>query len=132
MLLVIDDEELIRESIQDVLEMTGIQTLCAADGQAGLELFKAQRTDIQAILLDLAMPVMSGPETLREIRALDPDIHVILSSGYTEKETRERIVSDQGVIFLQKPYSIDILIKKVSEALQAYKNISSHQNSLQH
>ncbi len=128
MLLVIDDEELIRESIQDVLEMSGIQTLCAADGQAGLELFKARRADIQAILLDLSMPVKSGAETLREIRVLDPNIHVILSSGYTERETRERIVSDHSVIFLQKPYSIDILIHKVSEALQAYQTIPSHQS----
>lgn len=119
MILVIDDEELIRESIQDILEMTGIQTLCAANGQAGLELFKAQRPDIQAILLDLAMPVMNGPETLSKIRELDPNINVILSSGYTEKETRSKIVSDRGVIFLQKPYSIDILIAKVNKALQS-------------
>ncbi len=118
MLLVIDDEELIRESIQDILEMTGIQTLCAADGRAGLELFKSQRPDIQAILLDLAMPVMSGPETLSKIRELDPDINVILSSGYTEKETRSRIMSDRSVIFLQKPYSIDILIDKVNKAMK--------------
>jgi two-component system cell cycle sensor histidine kinase/response regulator CckA len=118
MLLVIDDEELIRESIQDILEMTGIETLCAADGRAGLELFKAQRTDIDAILLDLAMPVMNGPETLREIRELDPNIRIILSSGYPERETLSHISNDRSVIFLQKPYSIDTLITKVNEALQ--------------
>lgn len=118
MILVIDDEELIRESIQDILETIGVQTICAADGYTGIELFKKKRNDIDAILLDLAMPVMSGSETLHRIRELDPHVQIILSSGYSERETRSRVGTEQGVIFLQKPYPIDILINKVNQALQ--------------
>ena len=64
------------------------------------------------------MPVMSGSETLHRIRELDPHVQIILSSGYSERETRSRVGTEQGVIFLQKPYPIDILINKVNQALQ--------------
>jgi len=125
MILVIDDEELIRESIQDILDLSGIQTICAADGPTGIELFKAKRPAIQAILLDMMMPMMSGTETLRRIREVDPHIRVILSSGYNERETRARFDNDQEVIFLQKPYPIDTLISKVREALGPQPEILS-------
>ncbi|MFN8494239.1 MAG: response regulator [Caldilineaceae bacterium] len=125
MILVIDDEELIRESIQDILETIGVQTICAADGHSGIELFKKKRSDIDAVLLDLAMPIMSGSETLHRIRELDPHVQIILSSGYSERETRSRVGADQGVIFLQKPYPIDILIDKVSQALRHTTPIST-------
>lgn len=126
MILVIDDEELIRESIQDILETIGVQTICAADGYAGIELFKKKRTDIDAILLDLSMPVMSGTETLHKIRELDPQVQIILSSGHSERETRSRVGLDQSLIFLQKPYPIDTLIDKVNQALQHSTPVSSH------
>ena len=116
MVLVIDDEALIRESIQDILEISNIQTLNAANGQAGIELFKDRRSDIKTILLDISMPVLSGPETLEKIRELDPEIYVILSSGYPEKDARRHITNDYHVIFLQKPYAIDVLTAKVQEA----------------
>jgi len=126
MVLVIDDEELIRESIQDILDMTGIPTICAADGRAGVEIFKTKRSAVRAILLDMFMPVMSGTETLRKIRELDPHIPVILSSGYNERETRSHLGHDQDVIFLQKPYPIDTLIGKVRQALELQQEIVPH------
>ena len=106
--------------------MTGIQTLCAADGHAGIELFKAERSAIRAILLDMLMPVMSGTETLRQIRELDPHIPVILSSGYNERETRSQLGNHQDVIFLQKPYPIDTLIGKVRQAIELQHKILPH------
>jgi len=118
MLLVIDDEEMIRESVQDILEMVEVPTIAAANGEEGVEIFKAQRADIHAILLDMMMPVMGGPETLRKIRQVDPDIQVIISSGHAELDTRARLHDNHRVIFLQKPYAIDTLVNKVQQALQ--------------
>lgn len=118
MVLVIDDEEMIRESVQDILEMVEVPTIAAANGQEGIEIFKAKRADIHAILLDMIMPVMAGPETLRKIRQVDPDIQVIISSGHPEFETRARLHDNHQVIFLQKPYAIDALVGKVKQALK--------------
>lgn len=118
MVLVIDDEEMIRESVQDILEMVEVPTIAAANGQEGIEIFKAKRADIHAILLDMIMPVMAGPETLRKIRQVDPDIQVIISSGHPEFETRARLHDNHRVIFLQKPYAIDALVGKVKQALK--------------
>ncbi len=118
MLLVIDDEEMIRESVQDILEMVEVPTIAAANGQEGVAIFQAQRADIHAILLDMIMPVMGGPETLRKIRQVDPDIQVIVSSGHAELDTRARLHDNHRVIFLQKPYAIEVLVAKVQQALQ--------------
>ncbi|MDQ3250401.1 MAG: response regulator, partial [Chloroflexota bacterium] len=117
MVLVIDDEEMILESIQDILAMINVPTLCAVNGQVGIEIFQAQQGQIRVILLDMLMPVMGGPETLRKIRELDPEIQVILSSGFSESDTRAHLHDNHAVIFLQKPYALETLLNKVQTAL---------------
>jgi len=90
MVLVIDDEPSVRMSAKRILERYGYQILIAEDGQVGLDMFRENAAQIVAILLDMAMPVMSGEETFRKIRAIRSDACVILSSGYNEVETIRR------------------------------------------
>jgi DNA-binding NtrC family response regulator len=115
--LVIDDEEIVREAIEDILDSVGIKTLLAANGQQGIEVFKQHQERIQGILLDMKMPGLSGADTLKQLRTIDPAARVILSSGYSEEETRRSIIDESSVSFLPKPYNFDTLINKVREIM---------------
>lgn len=120
--LVIDDEAVVREAVEDILESIDIVVLSASDGREGISLFQENSAKIEGVLLDMKMPGLSGPDTLRELRQIDPHVPVILSSGYSEDETK-RAIADQGpAIFLPKPYNFDELINKVEELLNMGQN----------
>jgi signal transduction histidine kinase/ActR/RegA family two-component response regulator len=104
--LVVDDDDNVRPVTQQMLERLGFGVLLARDGREGLEVYRAHRDEITCVLLDLTMPVMDGEETLRELRALDPRVRVILSSGYNELEVVQRFAGQGLAGFVQKPYRL--------------------------
>ena len=114
--LVVDDEAYVREAVTDILGMRDIEVLTAADGKEGLAVYEAHQSEIALVLLDLSMPGWSGEETMREIRKVNPETRIILSSGYNEVEATRRFAGKGLTGFLQKPYSADKLI----ETIQAY------------
>lgn len=116
-LLVIDDESTVREAVADILEMVDIGVIEAGNGQEGLARFRENRPKINAILLDMQMPVMNGEETFLHLRELDPNAQIIVSSGYSEAETMQHFVGQGLVSFLQKPYDIDQLISTVERVI---------------
>ncbi len=121
-ILVVDDEEAIRESLTDILEYSGYQVLAAIDGKSGIALFQEHRSEVGLIILDLLMPGMSGPETLQQLRQLDPAVTILLSSGYDEDEIIQ-ILDDTGagrsnIHFLQKPYSLATVVSITHSLLQ--------------
>jgi CheY-like chemotaxis protein len=117
LVLVVDDEEPIREAVRDILELFEIQSLLAANGREAIDLFVQHRERIKVILLDLRMPVMSGTETYKELRKLDPEIKIILSTGYDEKVSSLNFDADGSLKFLRKPYALDALIASIQDAM---------------
>lgn len=117
MILIIDDETAIREAVTDILEMVDVGTIAASNGKDGIDLFRRNAAHIHAVLLDMRMPVMSGPETYRALRLLDPNIPIILSSGYDDAENAATFHGDTNVAFLHKPYSMDTLIELVQKTI---------------
>jgi DNA-binding NtrC family response regulator len=117
LVLVVDDEEAIREAVRDILELVEIHAILAANGLEAIELFNKHRTQIKAILLDLRMPVMSGTETYEKLRELDSKVRIILSSGYDEKMSTIDMQGDDALVFLRKPYALDQLLAYVQDAL---------------
>jgi len=115
--LVVDDEDLVRNSARRVLEQAGFRVISARDGKRALDLVRSRRHEIDLVLLDLTMPRLSGMETLKELRRLRFDRPVILTSGYAEADSNEDSVEDPACSFLQKPYRPHLLIEKVSHAL---------------
>ncbi len=107
--LVVDDEHMLRSVAERALANWGFKVLTAADGQEGVDVFREHAEEIDAIVLDLAMPRMSGEETLREIRHIRPDVPAILYSGFDQEETMERVSSLGVSACLQKPFSMDTL-----------------------
>jgi PAS domain S-box-containing protein len=116
--LVIDDEESVREIASIMLEETGYTVLTASGGVEGVATFKAQQKSIVAILLDMTMPDMDGSTVFRELKIIQPDVTVILSSGYNEQDATNRFAGKGLAGFLQKPYTPNALYKKLSEVLK--------------
>ena len=108
--LIIDDEALIRKSLQAMLKAMGIEAETAESGAAGLAILKDQ-TYFDLIILDMQMPDQSGREVFYELKRLVPHIPVILSSGYSPEGVGEELL-EQGLSgVLRKPYHIDDLKK---------------------
>jgi PAS domain S-box-containing protein len=114
-ILLVDDEEMIRNFAKQILEIHGYSVVTAVDGQQALDLYIRQRDRFDLVILDLTMPHMSGSEVLTRIRNLDPHANVILSSGYPSGETY------RASAFLPKPYRADTLIRVVREVLDLYR-----------
>jgi CheY-like chemotaxis protein len=106
--LLVDDEETIRELGSEMLGELGFQVVTAKDGRHALEVFNGC-DDISFVILDLTMPHMDGEQTFRELRRINPDIKVIMSSGYNEQEVTQKFVGKGLAGFIQKPYKLSMI-----------------------
>ena len=118
-ILVVDDEESIREVACMMLEDAGYQTIQAVDGLDAVEKLQEHTPDVDAVLLDMTMPRMGGEDAFSEMRRIQQDIPVILSSGYTEQDATQRFSGKGLAGFIQKPYPPEQLIQKIAEVLNA-------------
>ena len=107
--LLVDDDETVREVGKDMLEAIGFNVTTAVDGQEAVQIFHDSSNEIDCVLLDLTMPLMNGEECFHELRKIWKDIRVVIYSGYSKEETAQKFV-DQGVNeFLQKPFGLKAL-----------------------
>ena len=117
--LVVDDEESVRELALNILDMEGIKALAAADGEEALDVFRAHRSDIAVVLLDLTMPGLTGVETLHKLREIDPDVRIIILSGYGATDPKTNLEGVAYDAYLQKPYEIDNLLGTIARVTAA-------------
>ena len=115
--LVIDDEPLVLEAVADALAAAGWRTLAAERGAQGIELFRARRDEIGAVIVDVRMPHMGGVETVQRLRQIDPGVHVILCSGYVGQEDVQPHLRPGNTDFLQKPLDAERLLRLVTGSL---------------
>ena len=125
LILVIDDEEIIRKTAKSALEHYGYTVVLAEDGREGVALFQILAAKVSAVLLDMTMPVMGGEEAFSRMIAIKPDIAIILSSGYNEVEAIRRFTGKSLAAFIQKPYSAVDLVQKVKSVLQQLAPVPS-------
>jgi PAS domain S-box-containing protein len=123
--LIVDDEEAVRVVTARLLEKDGYLILTARDGEEALRVISARPEDIDVVLLDLSMPMMDGVETFGKIREICPDLPIILSSAYNEKEATRAFAGKGLSGFIQKPYQIDALLRKLQEVSVGSKRCSS-------
>jgi signal transduction histidine kinase len=116
-ILVVDDDDDVRELARQVLEYGGYRVIEARDGLEAVEIFRALSQEISMVLMDMTMPRMSGEEAYREISTLRAEVPVVLSSGYNEVEATRRLVGRGRVAFIQKPYTLRELLAQVAEVL---------------
>jgi len=120
-ILIVDDEEIVRSALSDILELYGYSAVTAGDASAAFQIFPVlcAQPGVHLVILDLMMPGLNGLETMHRLAALDPDAQFIISSGFDRDEIAARFhfVSDEGskVHFLQKPYSMSALATLVEQ-----------------
>ena len=117
LVLVVDDEEWVRDAITAMLEAAGISWIVADSGSTAVRLFRERDPEISLVLLDLSMPGLSGEATFEELRRMRPGVRVLLSSGYAEDEATSRFVGRGLAGFIQKPYRPEVLVAAIRRAL---------------
>jgi PAS domain S-box-containing protein len=115
--LLVDDEEGLRSLMAQALEAAGCKVFQAADGEEGVEQFRAHAYHIDVTLLDLTMPKLSGEEVFQQIVDTRPDACVILCSGYTEEDVVRQFAGRHLAGFIEKPFRPSDLIEKIRSAL---------------
>jgi PAS domain S-box-containing protein len=116
--LVVDDERPVRTVACSLLEALGFQTVDASGGPKALEILRADPKRFSAVLLDMTMPEMSGVEVHTELKKLNPNLPVLISSGYAEHRSALGVLRDEDG-FLQKPYTLIQLMKKMRMLLDS-------------
>jgi CheY-like chemotaxis protein len=100
------------------LERSGFQVVAACDGEEGVEALRERGAEFDAVLLDMTMPRLSGGETCHVIRRMQPDLPIVLMSGYTEPDAVARFGAHDVAGFLQKPFSPATLVRMIQDAIQ--------------
>jgi PAS domain S-box-containing protein len=121
-ILLVDDEDVIIDVGKESLEVMGYSVLTARSGQEAVEIFQTKHGRVDLVILDMIMPGMNGMETFDILKSMNPDIKVILSSGYSAEAHSAKIMERGCSGFIQKPYGMTDLSRKVREVLD--KNIS--------
>jgi CheY-like chemotaxis protein len=115
----VDDEKVVRRALQRILERDGHKVTLAECGQEAIDLYGAHWKEIDVVVLDVMMPDVDGREVLRRMRELNPDVRVILSSGFTVES--DPTLSVAGTWVLQKPYTPDQVRTSIAEAMAGMK-----------
>jgi PAS domain S-box-containing protein len=108
-ILLVDDEEAVRKVGAQMIEYLGFTVLTAADGGEAVECYRERQGEIDAVILDLTMPGMDGAEASGELFRMNPDVRMVLASGYAQENVAERFAGRDLAGFLQKPYTLDQL-----------------------
>ncbi len=118
-LLIVDDEEMIQETLKGMLESLNYKVIFANNGKNAIKIYKSHRDEIDAILMDIQMPVMDGVEAAQQILKLNPQARIVFTSGYAETRNFEKLRKMGYQLFLKKPYKItnlaDIIVRALSQ-----------------
>lgn len=113
--LVVDDEPNIRDAVRHMLENIGLDVVTAANGTDAVNIIRAQRNTIQALVLDVTMPDLNGEETLERIRKLQPGVPAVFMSGYNERTGAWNDSAKPPVAFVQKPFRQQEIVARLHE-----------------
>ncbi len=115
--LVVEDEELVRDLVAGLFENAGYQVLTASDGREALDLYSKERGAISLIILDLIMPHMGGRECLTRLLEIDPQSRILIMTGYSDQASKDELLKVGAKAFLTKPFEVNHLLRTVREIL---------------
>ena len=120
-LLIVEDEEILRELVQESLSEKGYNVLTCSDGEEAIEIFKKRRGEIALVLSDMGLPKMGGYELFQRLKSMDPSVKLILASGYLEPNLKSEILKAGAKDFIQKPYSPEQIQETIRRLLDEGK-----------
>lgn len=115
--LLAEDDDDVRRPLKQMLEEHGYEVIEALNGPEAVERFLQSRKKVGLLMLDVILPAMNGVEVLKEIRKVEPGIRAIFTSGYSEDQIRRKGLLEPGTMFLSKPVTPEVLLRKVREAI---------------
>lgn len=115
--LLVEDEDTVRDITYTNLESYGYKVLKAVNGKEALRIYNENKDDIDLVLTDIIMPIISGKELAEKLFAINPKIKIIFFSGYTDASILDISALDSGIEFIQKPYSHTVLADKIKKVL---------------
>lgn len=115
--LVVEDEDNLRDLLKMVLEDNGIKVLVAVDGMDALEIFTSHKDEIRVVLSDLGLPRLGGWEAFLKMRKINPELIGILASGFYSPEVRTEIIKSGARDFIQKPYNSEHIVVMIRDIL---------------
>jgi DNA-binding NtrC family response regulator len=124
MILVIDDENLVRSMVCEMLSGMGYGTYGFSDPVEAVDFYRLHFSDIPLVLIDMIMPGLNGRETFFLMKKANPDIRAVIFSGSDMNEDIEKVVKESGVVFLKKPVNYDSLQNSVEAALKMIRCLS--------
>ena len=113
----IDDEKKFRELIEEILGEEGYRILFAKNGKEGVDIFKKFSDQIDLVILDIIMPELDGKDCYYEIKRINPQVKVLLTSGYSKSNIKDELLKNGVDAYLCKPFNIDVLLKTVQQVL---------------
>jgi len=123
-ILLAEDNEGLREAAQEMLQTLGYRVILATNGAEATEFFKANSGKIDMAVLDVVMPDLSGPAAYSQMSAIQPDLRVVFTTGYTPETVSLNSTLEKGVPILQKPYSMKSLAQIVRSTLDRPRSVS--------
>jgi CheY-like chemotaxis protein len=128
-ILLVDDEDMVIDVGSDFLEYLGYNVLTASSGKEAIDIYREHMSEIPLVVLDMIMPNMSGGDTYDRLKRIDPEVKVLLSSGYSIDGQAKDILKRGCHGFIQKPFNIKSLSRKVSDILNDEKPASQSEFS---
>ncbi|MCA9872802.1 MAG: response regulator [Anaerolineales bacterium] len=112
-----ENEVFVLEALEDILGSAGLVSIGARSGKDGVTIFQKHHQNIDLVILDLHLPGMNGVEVLKSLREIKPDIKVIISSGYDERDIIRQLGDQPPATILKKPYNAQTLLDRVEDEL---------------
>jgi PAS domain S-box-containing protein len=122
LILVVDDEEVVRALAKDALESYGYRVLLAKDGEEAIDIYREKDGGLGLVIIDMVMPKLGGRETFLKLRELNPNVKAILATGYSLSGEANEILRSGVMGFIQKPFQLDELLAKVRTVLDMRPN----------
>lgn len=120
-ILIVEDEEVLRELLRMMLEEDGIKVLTAGDGMEAVELFGARKDEIGLVLSDMGLPRLGGWDAFLKMKEISPDVKVILASGYFSPQVKSELLKSGAKDFIQKPYNPPEILALIHRMLNEQK-----------
>jgi len=117
-ILLVDDETIIADTTKDILEMLGYRVMLAGSGQEAIAVFMEKGSSIDLVILDMVMPGMGGLKVFGVLRSINPDIRIILYSGYAVTDDIQNLMDRGRCGFIQKPFGMEDLSVKIREIIE--------------
>lgn len=118
-ILVIEDEEVLLDLVMTLLQSEGFSVLGARDGAEAVRIFEERRSEISLVLSDMGLPVQSGWEVYQRMKEIDPNVKVILATGYQSEAMKQELMALGAKDFISKPYVWDGLVKRIRDVIAA-------------